>query len=141
MSVLAPRPAAPSDLDWIEPLSRRRFAAAWSRASLEAELTRPDSLFLVVKERGYLLARLSEDGCAVLDFAVAEDGLGWGRALWACAVAEAGRRGVRRLTLEVSSANARALAFYAKAGATVVGRRAKFYTDGSDAVLMDVALP
>lgn len=54
--------------------------------------------------------------------------------------AAAKKLGAKRVTLEVSAANARARNFYARAGAKIVGRRAKFYNDGSDAVLMDYSL-
>jgi ribosomal protein S18 acetylase RimI-like enzyme len=44
------------------------------------------------------------------------------------------------MTLEVSAANAPAQALYLSEGFAVVGRRPKFYNDGSDAVLMDADL-
>jgi ribosomal protein S18 acetylase RimI-like enzyme len=40
----------------------------------------------------------------------------------------------------VSDKNAGARAFYEALGLRVVGRRPKFYNDGSDAVLMDLIL-
>ncbi|MDE2512196.1 MAG: GNAT family N-acetyltransferase, partial [Elusimicrobia bacterium] len=76
----------------------------------------------------------------LLDLAAAEDGRGIGRALWTALTETARARGAARLALEVSAANARALLFYKRAGAVVVGRRAKFYNDGSDAILMDFPL-
>ena len=45
------------------------------------------------------------------------------------------------MTLEVSAENAAALGLYRSAGFAAVGRRKKFYADGSDAVLMDAILP
>lgn len=141
MNVPAPRPAAESDLDEVAATGKRRFAAGWSRAAFAAELGRPDSIFLVLPGRGYCVARAVDGEARLVDLCVREDGRGAGRALWAALLAEAAARGCGRLTFEVSAANARALAFYAKAGATVAGRRPKFYTDGSDAVLMDLALP
>lgn len=141
MSALAPRPAVEGDLDRVFEIGARRFAAHWSRTALSEELARADSLFLVVPGRGYALARVNEGECALLDLAVEKDGMGWGRALWRTLLVEAFRRGAKKVTLEVSAANERALEFYGKAGASVAGRRPKFYTDGSDAILMDLALP
>jgi len=124
-------------------LARRPHAARWSREAYAAEAERTDSLFLVADDgavRGYALARLFEDEAQLLDIAAAEDGKGIGRALWAALTAASRARGAAKLTLEVSSANSRALLFYKRAGAVVVGRRAKFYNDGSDAILMDFPL-
>ncbi len=109
-----------------------------------AEAERTDSVFLVVDDgsvRGYAVARVFEDEAQLMDVAAAEDGLGIGRALWAALAAAARSRGAAKLTLEVSSANSRALLFYKRTGAVVVGRRAKFYNDGSDGILMDFPLP
>ena len=136
-----PRPATRSDLDEVAATGQRPFAAGWSRAAFAAELGRPDGIFLVLPGRGYCVARVVAEEARLVDLCAAEDGKGAGRALWAALLSAAKARGCSKLTFEVSAANARALAFYAKAGATVAGRRPKFYTDGSDAVLMDLALP
>lgn len=142
MSGLVVRRAERCDVDAVVALAAGRpFAAAWNRAALAAELGREDSFFLVAEGlAGYALARLLGDELRLLDLAVAEEGRGTGRTLWSALLAAALQRGATRLTLEVSSANARAAAFYEKAGARIVGRRKKFYHDGSDAVLMDLDL-
>ena len=137
------RPARPFDVGEVAEIAKRPGAARWSREAYAAEAERTDSIFLVVDDgtvAGYAVARLFEDEAQLLDFAAAEDGGGAGRALWAALVAAARARGATKLTLEVSSANSRALLFYKRAGAHVVGRRPKFYNDGSDAVLMDLIL-
>lgn len=119
----------------------RPFAAGWSPEALAAELKRADSIFLVVPERGYALARVAGDDCLLLDLAAAFDGGGCGRALLAALKEAAKARGCRKISFEASAANARGQAFYQKAGAKVVGRRPKFYYDGSDAVLLDLDIP
>jgi ribosomal protein S18 acetylase RimI-like enzyme len=138
------RPARGFDAGEIAEIAARPFAARWSREAYAAETKRTDSIFLVAddgKVAGYAVARVFDGEVQLLDLAAAVDGTGAGRALWA-ALAEAARaRGAARLTLEVSAANARAVIFYKRAGAVVVGRRAKFYNDGSDAILMDLPLP
>ena len=138
------RPARSFDVGEIAEIAKRPRAASWSRESYAAELERGDSIFLVADDGtacGYALARLVENESQLLDFAAAEDGRGTGRALWAALAAASRERGAAKLTLEVSSANSRALLFYKRAGAHVVGRRPKFYNDGSDAILMDFSLP
>jgi ribosomal-protein-alanine N-acetyltransferase len=139
----AVRPASAADAEAVAALARREFAAGWSRDAYAAEAARPDSVFLVADDggvRGYALARVLDAEARLLDFASAEDGRGLGRALWSALAAAARARGARALTLEVSERNARARAFYAKAGARVVGRRAKFYNGDTDALLLDVQL-
>lgn len=152
------RPAEPGDVEAAAALAAARSATRWSRDALAGELGREDAVFLVADAAsaetstiledspardsavGYAVARAVDEELRLLDIASAVDGRGTGRALWAALVAEGRRRGLKRLTLEVSAANPRALAFYRAAGAVEVGRRPKFYADGSDAVLMDLAL-
>lgn len=144
MRSLVVRPARSFDLGEVAEIAKRPFAARWSREAYAAEAERTDSLFLVADDgaaRGYAVARIFDQEAQLLDLAAAEDGKGVGRALWDALRTAARARGATRLTLEVSSANARARAFYARAGAKVVGRRPKFYNDGSDAILMDLPLP
>ncbi|NNN06023.1 MAG: GNAT family N-acetyltransferase [Elusimicrobia bacterium] len=143
MKSLVLRPAAAADAEAVAALARREFAAGWSCEAYAAESGRADALFLVAEDggvRGYALARAQDAEARLLDFAAAEDGRGIGRALWAALADAARRAGARTLTLEVSERNGRARAFYARAGARVVGRRPKFYNDGADALLMDVPL-
>ena len=141
MSAPEARPASAADLDAVAAIGARPFAAGWSPAALSAELSRADSIFLVVPDRGYALARVAGTDCVLLDLAAAADGGGTGRALLSALLAAAKARGCARLCFEASAANSRALAFYEKAGAKVVGRRSKFYYDGSDAVLLDLDIP
>jgi ribosomal-protein-alanine N-acetyltransferase len=137
------RPCRSFDVGEVVALAERPHAARWSREAYAAEAERTDSLFLVADDgavRGYALARVFDGEARLLDIAAAEDGKGIGRALWAALADAARARGAAKLTLEVSSGNGRALLFYKRAGALVVGRRAKFYNDGSDAILMDFPL-
>lgn len=132
------RPATAADLAMVAVVGARPFAAGWSPDALAAELQRADSIFLVVPERGYALARAAGGDCLLLDLAAAVDGGGAGRALLAALKDAAQARGCGKISFEASASNARALEFYRKAGAVVVGRRPKFYYDGSDAVLLDL---
>jgi ribosomal protein S18 acetylase RimI-like enzyme len=137
------RPARSYDIGEIAEIAKRPGAARWSREAYAAEAERTDSIFLAADDgavAGYAVARLFENEAQLLDFAAAADGLGTGRALWSALTAAARARGAAKLTLEVSSASSRALLFYKRAGAHVVGRRPKFYNDGSDAILMDLSL-
>jgi ribosomal-protein-alanine N-acetyltransferase len=50
------------------------------------------------------------------------------------------QRGCRSLFLEVATGNIAALALYRRAGFAEVGRRRRYYSDGSDALVMRVNL-
>lgn len=138
------RLAEPGDVEAAASVAAARSATQWTLASLRGELGRPDCVFLVAVDGssllGYAAARAVEEELRLLDIASAVDGEGAGRALWAGLVGEGRRRKLKKLTLEVSLNNLRAREFYLAAGAIEVGRRPKFYPDGSDAVLMDAAL-
>lgn len=144
MNALAVRPAVAHDLPAVFALAQARsYSAKWSLQALADELARPDSMFFAAEDgmvRGYAFARVVERDCRLLDIATASNGCGLGRALLTTLARAAKARDCSKISFEVSAANARALAFYAKAGAAVVGRRPKFYYDGSDAVLMDMDL-
>lgn len=143
MNAIAVRPAAAGDVAAAFALAQARpYTAKWSASALAEEISRPDSIFLVAEGgRGYALARVVERDCRLLDLAAASDGAGCGRALLSALTLAAKARGCAKVSFEASAGNERALAFYAKAGAHVVGRRPKFYYDGSDAVLMDLDIP
>jgi len=141
MNALVVRPASAGDVATIFALALSRpFTAKWTATALLEELARPDSIFLVAPGRGYAFARVVDGDCRLLDIAASSDGGGFGRALLAELSRAAKARGCAKISFEVSAANARALSFYEKAGAEVVGRRPKFYYDGADAVLMDLKL-
>jgi ribosomal-protein-alanine N-acetyltransferase len=95
----------------------------------------------------FILARVAADDSEILTLAVAEAfrRCGLGRALLQAAMAEARRRGARRLVLEVAESNASAIALYAGQGCRPIGRRRRYYrrTDGSgatDGLLLSVDL-
>ncbi len=135
------KPAEAGDITWVSELAKTKpFAAGWSREAFVHELGRPDGILMVSEPHGYILARVVDGDCLLLDIAVAVDGKGVGRALFKALQGAAKTRACRKISFEVSASNARALSFYISAGALVVGRRKKFYNDGSDAVLMDLNL-
>ena len=67
-------------------------------------------------------------------------GQGHARAALAGFLAEAARRGASVVHLEVAETNAAALALYARAGFAPVGRRPRYYADGTDALVLAVSL-
>jgi ribosomal-protein-alanine N-acetyltransferase len=134
------RPATADDAAEVADLELRLFGAdAWSPASVREELTGP--------RRRALVARTSRPPGRLLGYVVTA-AAGDTVDLQRIGVDPASqRRGIardllrrvstgRRMLLEVSAENAAARAFYTAAGFVEVGRRRRYYRDGSDAVVM-----
>ena len=129
------RRALHSDLDAVLAVEGKWSTTPhWTRKQFEAELDDSNSIFLVA-DGGFLVARRYPHELQLLDVAVGELRKGVGRALLTSLM----RENLRPITLEVSDKNPGAQAFYEAQGFRVVGRRPKFYNDGSDAVLMDLS--
>lgn len=92
---------------------------------------------------GFILLQCVLDEAEILTIAVkaAERGKGVGKSLLAAGEAQVRERGVRKLFLDVSHRNTAGLALYRAAGYRETGRRRAYYSDGSDALLMEKALP
>ena len=111
---------------------------AWSEAALAVQLQAPGGFGLVAPAGGFALARVIVDEAELLTLAVLP-GMrrqGVGSALVRAVAAEAAGRGAAHLFLEVSERNCAARALYAAVGFTQVGRRRRYYPDGSDALLL-----
>lgn len=67
----------------------------------------------------------------------AAQGRGIGRELLQHCLAEADRRGLPRMLLEVEADNTAAITLYERHGFTVVGRRPNYYALGVDALIME----
>lgn len=141
------RPARPEDLHRVLAIEAAwPTTPGWSRESFESELRSERSRFLVAERSravaGFAVLWVVGEEAELLDVAVAPEtaGRGLGRRLLEEACAAAREAGCKVLRLEVSERNERALKLYRRAGLRVVGRRPKYYNDGSDALLMDKPL-
>jgi ribosomal-protein-alanine N-acetyltransferase len=144
------RPATVADLDAIMALERASFPTdAWSDAMMREELTSRHSWYVVDEEAGRLVgyggirAAKGSTDADIQTIAIAESarGRGRGRALLATLLAEASRRGVREVFLEVRADNPVAQALYASEGFIELGRRPRYYQpDGVDALVMRLDL-
>ncbi len=115
---------------------------AWSAADFASQLTLPGVFGRLDPAGGLVLARVAGAEAEILTLGVVPSVRrgGRGRALLEAALAEAAGRGARAMFLEVAAENAAALGLYAAAGFAVVGRRARYYAGGADAVVMRRAL-
>jgi ribosomal-protein-alanine acetyltransferase len=143
--VTAVRPADAADLDAVVSLEARVFAdVAWSPRSVEEEFAAlGDTRRIVVAVDGPRVV-----GHAVLLAAggvgdltrVAVDGsrrrLGIASLLIGALVDDARSLALEAVLLEVADTNAAAIALYEKHGFATIDRRAAYYADGSDALVM-----
>jgi ribosomal-protein-alanine N-acetyltransferase len=130
------RAATSEDVEAVLALEEELFGAdAWSRGSVAEELTGPRRRSVVAEDDsgvvGYAVAVRAGDQLDLHRIAVAATHRrrGLARRLLA-AVAEPG------MLLEVSADNGGARAFYAAEGFVEVGRRRRYYRDGSDALVL-----
>jgi ribosomal-protein-alanine N-acetyltransferase len=119
------------------------FTDPWSEGAFAEELRAPDATLLVARDGagvvvGYLAARRVADELHVLSLGV-DPGRRRARAasaLLEAVLADPAGPGARLAHLEVRASNAEALAFYARFGFQVLGRRRRYYPDGEDALLL-----
>jgi ribosomal-protein-alanine N-acetyltransferase len=120
------------------------FAAnqAWGVSAITLMLGLPGHFGLLAVRQdaplGFALGRVQADQAEILTIAVRPGarGQGVGRALLHGLLAEAAKRGALELFLEVAEPNAAARALYAGAGGKEVGRRRRYYADGTDALVL-----
>ncbi|WP_419895864.1 ribosomal protein S18-alanine N-acetyltransferase [Roseomonas sp. USHLN139] len=115
---------------------------AWGPDALRLMLEMRGAFGLLAAEAGFILARVAADEAEILTLAVhpAARRQGLAMALLETTALAAAARGAAALFLEVSAGNAAAQALYAAAGFAEVGRRRRYYPDGSDALVLKLDL-
>ncbi|MBI3549790.1 MAG: ribosomal protein S18-alanine N-acetyltransferase [Elusimicrobia bacterium] len=143
MSALRARKALESDLDAVLAIEAAwPTTPKWSRDNFMREIKSERAYFCVCEDAGgvsgYGGIWLLPPEAQVTTLAIRPDvaGRGFGASLLEHLESHARERGCAMMTLEVSAANERALRLYRRRGYAIVGRRAKYYNDGSDALLM-----
>ncbi len=119
-----------------------RGAEAWSAQVIAQQLAHPGCFALIDPAGGMLLARVAADEAEILTLGVAPEARrgGIGRGLVDAAMRWAATAGARAMFLEVASTNTPARALYEAAGFVRVGRRARYYANGGDALVLRVDL-
>ncbi|MBP7146197.1 MAG: ribosomal protein S18-alanine N-acetyltransferase [Acidobacteria bacterium] len=138
----------PADLDQLLEIERASFSAPWSRAMLAQELesAEPGRALGLRAPGGRLeaaaLARVDADLFSIMSVAVRPSTRrrGLGRALVRELIARARQAGCSRVDLEVRVNNTAAITLYATEGFVPVGMRRRYYSDGTDALLMSLVL-
>lgn len=135
------RAATDRDCDRFAALHALSFDEPWDAAALRV-LTDSPGVIALTSSDGFILVRVAADEAEILTIAV-DPALrrgGQGGALLAAATEAAKAVGAQRLFLEVSSENAAARGLYARHGFAQVGHRARYYGDGSDALVLALTL-
>jgi len=137
------RRAAATDVPSLLALENELFGPdAWSEASLRDELDGPGRRAVVlvsgVEVLGYAVTMRAGDVVDLQRIAVRPDRQRQGLAalLLVDVLAAARSNGAERMLLEVSAANAAAVAFYDRQGFTRIDVRRRYYRDGSDALVL-----
>lgn len=141
------RALAPTDLEACLELDRLGLDGLWSRDQWVTELADPrrpglgiwldDSL--VAMACGWLV--VDELHITLVAVTPQRRRQGLGQRLLTALLAEAGRLGAERATLEVAATNSAALALYGRLGFTTAGRRRGYYRSGDDALIQWLRLP
>jgi|HubBroStandDraft_2_1064218.scaffolds.fasta_scaffold1126067_1 [ribosomal protein S18]-alanine N-acetyltransferase len=117
-------------------------AEAWGADAISLQLALPGAFGLIDERGGMLLGRVTADEAEVLTLGVAPEVRRQGIAadLLRAAIAEIRARGGTAVFLEVATGNTAARALYKKFEYIEVGRRRRYYADGSDAVVLRMNL-
>jgi ribosomal-protein-alanine acetyltransferase/tRNA threonylcarbamoyl adenosine modification protein YeaZ len=135
-------------LDDVVALERSAFSSPWSESMLMEELRGGQERVAIGardsqgKVAAYAIARHAPDALWILNVATdpAKRRLGLARALVRALIGLARDAAHPRIDLEVRVDNDAAIALYASEGFVPVGRRPRYYRDGSDAILMSSVL-
>ncbi len=143
------RPAGPEDVGAVVALeAATQGADAWSEGLVRDGIAGglPTISYLVAEHDdrivGYAVASYAGDIAELQRIGVVEEARRTGVAseLLAAIVDHAPSTGADRMLLEVRADNRDALAFYAARGFVEIDRRARYYRDGTDAVVMRLPL-
>ncbi|WP_439580298.1 GNAT family N-acetyltransferase [Elioraea sp.] len=140
-------PAGPGVAGLLAALHQAAFPAdPWTETAMTGLLAMPGAFALVAlhdgEPAGLVLARVADDEAEIITLGVAprHARCGIGRSLVAAAAAQAEARGATRLFLEVADTNHAGRRLYVGSGFHEVGRRRRYYADGTDAVVLARAL-
>jgi ribosomal-protein-alanine N-acetyltransferase len=125
---------------WLEQIHALAFSAddAWDAEVFATQLDLPGMFGLIAEDQGFVLTRVAADEAEILTICVAPAARRQGAARKLLAGAEkiASAWGATSMFLEVSTYNYAAFDLYKNAGYERVGLRKRYYSDGSDGVIL-----
>jgi ribosomal-protein-alanine N-acetyltransferase len=108
----------------------------WDAGSFATLLSQPGVSGFIDKRGGVLVLRVVADEAEILTIGVIETRRRLGTDLMQAAIGRAKNLGAAAMYLEVAAGNAAALGLYQSLGFAPAGRRAKYYPNGDDAVIL-----
>jgi len=136
-------PMGEGDVPWVAELAASSFPVPWDVAAFRNELQRPWARLRVIRGAegvpvAYAVSWCLQGEMHLLSLATSPDQrrLGLGSRLVGDLIEFGRERGLDRVTLEVRAANRAAQALYRRWSFVTLGRRPRYYEDGSDAILM-----
>jgi ribosomal-protein-alanine N-acetyltransferase len=137
--------ATPAHAEALAAIHRAAFppADSWSRDVILMQFELPSTFGLIHSLGGMILGRVAADEAEILTLAVSpgQRRLGVGSALLRAAMNRAAAQGAVAMFLEVAVTNTAARALYAAHGFTEAGLRRRYYSDGTDALVLRSTLP
>ena len=136
------RPADERDIEPVVAIEEASFNSPWTRDFFKHELYNPVSYFYILeiqdKLSGYVIFWIFKDESHIANIAVHPDSRnkGYGEYLLTWVFEYCEKKGARTLSLEVNEQNGAALELYRKMGLEKVGRRAKYYENRDDALIL-----
>ena len=127
-------------------LDKSALNGLWSKAQWKKELSNPRSLCLGAINSseliGFVCALEISNELDILSIAVnpIHQKQGLGEMILRAVVSKAQFKGIKKITLEVKENNYIAISLYRKIGFKTAGKRIKYYKDGSNALILSLAL-
>lgn len=128
------RPMEPADLPEVLAIEQEAFSVPWSEETFRSLLDREPWVLMVLERAPGVVAGYAVLGCVMdqgelANIAIREvdRGGGWGSVLLDGVLAEADRRGILQLYLEVRRSNEAAAALYRSRGFQEIGIRRNYY--------------
>ncbi len=112
----------------------------WNAPAFVSLLSQPGVFGLIDERGGFLLLRVASDEAEILTIGVTAKRQRIGTELMRAAISRAKNLGAAAIYLEVAAGNAAALGLYSSLGFAPAGRRAKYYANGDDAVILRLRL-
>ncbi|MBP5616693.1 MAG: ribosomal protein S18-alanine N-acetyltransferase [Elusimicrobiaceae bacterium] len=140
-------PAQPAQAALLEQIDKSQsFSAHWTLQDWQGEFAQPTSYIQCAQEGGQMVGFIVLRGAAgqyeLLNLAVCpqctRQGIGY--RLLVQALDHLAAQGAQEVTLEVNANNVAAIELYKKAGFVKRSVRARFYSDGADALLLGKTL-
>lgn len=136
------RRAEERDIGEIMIIEKMSFTSPWTVDFFRCELYNPVSFFYIIEVRkllaGYIIFWILKNEAHIANVAIHPDfrKRGYGKYLLRWAIERCWVKGVATITLEVNEKNNAARNLYDKMGFKIVGKKAKYYENNDDALIL-----